>query len=130
MLAFSEQLEQYEGNLAGFLNEYMLAATKASSGRLQSYRQALEKATALAGMVLQHMSGGKKSLTFVEGILVGVLANLDRTPEPSSADAEAWSEARSTRFQQLPAFDVGARYALSKAATVKERLHQAIGAFA
>lgn len=130
MLAFSENLDNYEGNLAGFLNDYMLSASKAPPEQMQSYRKSLEKATALSEMVLDRMDSGKKSLTFVEGILVGVLSNLERTPDPSTDDAFTWSEARSTRFQQLPAFDVGARYALSKAGTVKERLRQAVEAFA
>lgn len=130
MLAFSERLDRYDGNLAGFLNDYMLAASRAGEDDLARYRRSLEKATALSAKTLAFLGASKRSLTFVEGILVGVLSNLENAPDAENASADEWTRTRATRFTELPAFDAGARYALSNAQTVKERLRQAIEAFA
>jgi hypothetical protein len=131
MLAFSRRLDAYDGNLAGFLNEYMLAAMRASDSDLQSERQLLERSAALAALVLDEFGSGKLSLTFVEGILVGVIGNIESAPTQMGAAASAWAKVRADRFRGLSAFGAGApRYALSNAQTVKERLRQAIGAFA
>lgn len=129
MLAFRDRLDEYDGNLAGFLNEYMLYASKAGDDDFAAYRRSLEVATALAARTLEHLDYGKRSLTFVEGILVGVISNLDTAPAPEHPQAAAWARERAERFKMLPAFDSGARYALSNAQTVKERLRQAIAAF-
>lgn len=130
MLAFSERLDVYEGNLAGFLNDYMLSATKADDAQLSRYRRSLEHSTALASLVLDSLGFGKRSLTLMEGILVGVMANLKSAPRPTDSGAPDWANERAERFKKLPAFDAGARYALSNAQTVKERLRQSIVAFA
>lgn len=130
MLAFSDRLEGYEGNLAGFLNDYMLVASKATAAEIANWQAKLEKSTALAAEVLDSLGSGKRSLTFMEGILVGVTSNLPTAPDPTSAAAKTWARERAERFKVLPAFTEGARYALSSAPTVKERLQQAIAAFA
>lgn len=130
MLAFSSWLDRYEGNLAGFLNDYMLFASKSSSEEIANVQASLQKSTALAGKVLDSFGSGKRSLTFMEGILVGVIANLSTAPAPTSAQATTWAEERAEKFKVLPTFSAGARYALSSAQTVKERLQQAIAAFA
>lgn len=129
MLAFSDRYEKYDGNLAGFLNDYMLAASKSDDTKLASYRSDLERATALSAKVLDSLSYGKRSLTFVEGILVGVMSNLQNAPDPASPAVRTWAKERADAFVKLPAFDSGARYALSNAATVRERLKQARQAF-
>jgi hypothetical protein len=131
MLAFSEKAEQYDGNLAGFLNDYMLKAMRgADDETLKGYRTSLENSTALALLVLESLPVGKRSLTFVEGILVGVMTNLSAAPEPRAAGAHAWAQDRAQRFVALPTFDAGARYALSNAQTVRNRLRAARAAFA
>ncbi|MBI1398237.1 MAG: DUF262 domain-containing protein [Betaproteobacteria bacterium] len=130
MLAFSDWLEKYEGNLAGFLNEYMLFASKSSAEEIANWRASLERSTALAAKVVDSLGSGKRSLTFMEGILVGVTANLSTAPAPASAQATTWAKERAEKFKTLPTFSAGARYALSSAQTVKERLRQAIAAFA
>lgn len=130
MLAFSSSLDKYEGNLAGFLNDYMLLASKSSPDQIANWKSSLEKATALAAKVLESLGPGKRSLTFMEGILVGVTANLETAPAPTSAQAATWAKEHAEKFKILPAFSEGARYALSSPQTVKERLRQAIEAFA
>jgi hypothetical protein len=128
-LAFSSWLDRYEGNLAGFLNDYMLFASKAAEHEIFNLRERIEKSTALVALVLDHLGSGKRSLTFVEGILVGVNANVDQAPPPSSQEAVLWSKERADRFRELRTFAEGARYALSSAQTVKDRLQEAIEAF-
>jgi len=129
MLAFSDRYEKYDGNLAGFLNDYMLSATRSDDAKLALVRSDLERATSLSALVLDALSYGKHSLTFVEGILVGVMSNLPNAPDPTASAAKDWAKERALAFAKLPAFDSGARYALSNAATVRERLKQAREAF-
>lgn len=128
-LAFSHNLAAYNGNLAGFLNDYMLSASKSSQSRLDSISADLTKMAGLAVLCFGSLSSGKKSLTFVEGILVGILANIETAPAPNDDIAPGWSQERIRRFTSLPIFDEGARYALSNAQTVKDRLNQAVEAF-
>lgn len=130
MLAFSKRLEKYNGNLAGFLNDYMLIASKSSSSEIEQLQTSLEKATSLAAKVVDSLGVGKRSLTFMEGILVGVSANLETAPAPASAEAAAWAKERAEKFKTLSTYSAGARYALASAQTVKERLRQAIATFA
>jgi hypothetical protein len=129
-LAFSHRLRDYDGNLAGFLNDYMLEASRLPDEDLQQIATRLEKMSALAAAVLRHATAGKKSLTFVEGVLVGILVNLDEAPDPQSADLDAWASERGKQFKELAVFGDGARYALSSVKTVKDRLGQAIAVFA
>ncbi len=129
-LAFSERLDKYDGNLAGFLNDFMLRSSRMDEGSLHKARTRLERMASLARLVLAKVPGGKRSLTFVEGVLVGVLANIDKSPEVKDPQAIEWASQRAKSFVQLPTYTDGARYALSSAHTVKERLTQAIQAFA
>lgn len=130
MLAFSERRERYEGNLAGFLNDYMLSASKSSEAEIANLRKRILKATSLAAKILDHVGSGKRSLTFVEGVLVGVMSNVEAAPDPSTDGAVSWAKERAQSFLALPAFTAGARYALSNASTVRERLRQAKEVFA
>jgi hypothetical protein len=68
-LAFSRNIAAYDGNLAGFLNDYMLTASRLPQVDLHSIAADLIKMAGLAALVLGSLSPGKKSLTFVEGIL-------------------------------------------------------------
>jgi hypothetical protein len=128
-LAFSSELENYDGNLAGFLNSFMLRARKNPSDAQATIETNLRKMAGLARHVLSSLTAGKKTLTFVEGILVGVMSNINDAPEPSSADAPAWATERANRFKDLPAYGASARYGLANAPLVKDRLNQAVTAF-
>ncbi|MCC7473529.1 DUF262 domain-containing protein [Candidatus Nomurabacteria bacterium] len=130
VLAFTQNLRNYDGNLAGFLNDYMLAASKSSPEALEIISANLTTMAGLAAMVLESLSSGKKSLTFVEGILVGILANVANAPASTDATAPEWTRQRVERFTNLTIFGDGARYALANAQIVKERLQQAVSAFA
>lgn len=128
-LAFSSELENYDGNLAGFLNSFMLRARKNPPDTQATIEANLRKMAGLARHVLSSLTTGKKTLTFVEGILVGVLSNINAAPDPASADAPTWATERANRFKDLPAYGAGARYGLANAPLVKDRLSQAVIAF-
>ena len=129
-LAFSHNLATYDGNLARFLNDYMLAASKSSQEALDIISANLTMMAGLAALVLESLSPGKKSLTFVEGILVGILANVASAPDSTDVTAPEWTSQRAQRLSNLAIFGDGARYALSNAQIVKDRLQQAVTAFA
>lgn len=129
VLAFGRSLDRYDGNLAGFLNDEMLAGSKRPHTELAEVERQLRKMAMLADLVLDKMSHGKKSLTVVEGLLVGVFANLASAPEPDSADADNWARDHAAAFGALPEYRGGARYALASAQTVKARLAAAIASF-
>jgi hypothetical protein len=129
ILAFSHNLSRYDGNLAGFLNDEMLSASKLPEADLAGIEQKLTKMAALADLVLGSLTHGKKSLTFVEGILVGIFANVNTAPDPREPVALEWARGRAEAFSVLPLYGEGARYALASAQTVKGRLAEAVGAF-
>lgn len=129
-LAFSKTLAEYQGNLAGYLNIYMHSCTKATAEDLIKVQADLEKMATLAAGVLRALPGGKRSLTFVEGLLVGILANIDVSPSPQAAGISNWFTKKASDFAALPAFGEGARYGLSAPQKVKERLAQAVALFA
>ncbi|HLF83308.1 MAG TPA: DUF262 domain-containing protein [Blastocatellia bacterium] len=129
ILAFGHSLDRYDGNLAGFLNDEMLSGSKRPEAELAEIERRLTKMAALADQVLGTLPSGKKSLTFVEGILVGIFANITNAPDPSQPSALVWAGEHGTAFSALPLYGEGARYALASAQTVKARLAAAIESF-
>jgi hypothetical protein len=129
VLAFGTTLGKYDGNLAGFLNDTMHKYSREDVAKLQLLKASFEKMAKLSAAVLSALPSGKKSLTLVEGILVGIYSNLDRFPD-DQVPVREWSGGKANAFVQLPAFSVGAHYALASEQRVKERLSQAIGLFA
>jgi hypothetical protein len=108
----------------------MHSCGKSTSDELTEIQGDLEKMAALASGILRALPGGKRSLTFVEGLLVGILANIDFVPSPQSANVGNWLAQKAQAFADLPAFGEGARYGLSAPQKVKERLAQAVALFA
>jgi hypothetical protein len=129
-LAFSNELNDYDGNLAGFLNGYMFRAMQKPMAELQIHETHLNMMAQAAKSVLRAMRGGKKSLTFVEGILVGVLANIQRIQAMADDQREDWLKEKAEEFAELQVWVDGPRYALSSATTVVARLTDSIAAFA
>jgi hypothetical protein len=130
VLAFHRNLEAYDGNLAGFLNDHMIKYARASSEELSAVLGLLQKTTALTGCVLNAIPDRKLPLTLVEGVLVGIAQNVESAPSPLSEQALGWAKECARRLQSRSTFSEGARYALSKAETVKSRLRDAKLAFA
>ncbi|MCA3217274.1 MAG: DUF262 domain-containing protein [Burkholderiales bacterium] len=128
-LAFSERLDQYEGNLSGFLNDYMHEKSQVTGAELGAMIDSLQAMASLAEKVLARLGGGKRSLTVVESILVGLLANLPELQQ-LSLKLNAHLDASTNRFKETDSYQAGARYAISSPQTVKERLEEAVNAFA
>lgn len=125
-LAFSNNLDSYNGNLAGFLNDYMGQTSETSAEFLNSLKEKIEIMTKVASMILRRFVAGKKSVTFIEGLLVGLLANVDVIKSLSEDDLNAYIIAKAEGFQQLPEFVNVQRYAVSNEQIVKGRLRSAI----
>lgn len=128
-LAFSTDLDGYDGNLAGFLNGYMYRTLKYSDAELAEVRLRLTGLTQYALQVLNAMDSGKKSLTFIEGILVGILSNYEKINDMDDTDRSSWIADRAQEFLNLPVFVNGPRYALSSAPTVRSRLKDSAAVF-
>jgi uncharacterized protein with ParB-like and HNH nuclease domain len=129
-LALSTDLDGYDGNLAGFLNGYMYRTLKFSDIELSEVKIKLEILADFASEILNSMNNGKKSLTFVEGILVGLLLNYEKVKNIGLTDRQTWIADRAVEFANLPVFVNGPRYALSSASTVKSRLKDSASVFA
>lgn len=128
-LAFSKDLEKYDGNIAGFLNNYMDAARK-KTGDIEAVRQSLTDMAAHATQMFSALPKGKKSLTFAEGILVSLLKNNGQLSEFPPEDLNHLLANRAIIYARLPAFATGQRYGLSSESLVKSRLLAAIDVFA
>lgn len=128
-LALSRNLSDYDGNLAGFLNNSMHRFSKENEERLPEYKSNLDTMAKLAAGVLETLPRGKKSLMFVEGILVGILSNVATVPSGSPQELKEWFKSKADGFSNLPAYSEGARYGLADAQKVKERLSEAIRVF-
>jgi hypothetical protein len=128
-LAFADRLEEYDGNLAHFLNDYMHANRRPDQATLDRTRTNLEFAADAAMTVLSELAGGKKSLVIIEGVLVGILANVDGL-RALGPNAEGFLRDRARAFSELDEFTSGARYALSNPHTVRARLNAAEITFA
>ncbi|WP_281800231.1 DUF262 domain-containing protein [Methylocystis echinoides] len=74
-LAFCAERNLYDGNLAGFLNNFMHGKMHIDDWELKALSEKMERMAANARVVLDALPGGKRSLTFVEGVLVGLLSN-------------------------------------------------------
>jgi len=130
-IAFASKLESYDGNLAGFLNSYMLTCMRLpETERAQLMFRLAQMAKSSRSILTQIPSSAKRPLTFVEGILVGSLSAHDRlltlTDDQRAAKLTEIAEA----YPQLPALVGGARYGLANEADVKRRLREAIHLFA
>jgi hypothetical protein len=129
-LAFSTNLKDYDGNLAGFLNGFMHRFMKITDESLDELKLRLDFVAMNSKIALDNITPGrKKSLTFVEGILVALLHNDAYIRSISGGEKDAWLHARASEFSFLPVYVDGARYALSSASTVKDRLTVSIGVF-
>lgn len=125
ILAFSEELSSYAGNLADFLNNYMHCHTNMLQLEADGVHEKLSQAARLTRTALGDQSHGKLSVAVIEAVLVGVLVNREGLAgEPGSRLHE-----RYIKMLDLKAFSEGARYAVSSVENVKARLGDAIAAF-
>lgn len=129
-LAFSDQLDQYNGNLSGFLNNYMDSATKYDHQKIDKTTDALSFMASSSYEIITKLPSGKLSLTFMEGLLVALLENYDRLVKLDESDLKKILAEKAISYVALPSFTNVQRYALSSEHIVKNRLKEAIALFA
>ena len=129
-LSFSDQLEKYNGNLAGFLNDYMDSATKYNQAQIDHIPEVLSFMASSAHTILKKLPSGKRSLTFIEGLLVGLIKNYPRLCVIDDPTLKKFLEDKAISYIALPSFTNVQRYALSSELIVKNRLNESIALFA
>lgn len=125
VLAFSSCLNEYDGNLAAFLNQYMHSNIDMVLDEIASLRTTLSTVARIARATLEPFTHGKLSLAIVEAVLVGI--NVNRRLLQAADPAEL-----RVKYQEMltkPSFAEGARYAVSSADNVGSRLRDAITSF-
>jgi hypothetical protein len=125
LLAFSDSLGVYDGNLAAFLNNYMQRQLDISKEAAKVLSERLGDIARLSREALETSGSGKLSLATIEAVLVGISVNLGTLmAEPRSPLTDSYEE-----MLKRPAFAEGARYAVSSVENVRARLGDAISAF-
>lgn len=128
-LAFSDGLELYNGNISGFLNDFMDSATKKDQSQIDLTLEKLTFMTSSAHEMLGKFYAGKLSLTFIEGILVGLLKNHARLSKLDAQALKVMLADKAIAYKELPSFSNVQRYALSSEVIVKNRLNEANSLF-
>lgn len=125
VLALSERMEAYDGNLAKFLNSYMHDMTFRSQPSLDNLEVRLTALAKNAREVIEPYPAKKISITVVESILVGIFSNIG-----SMADRSKTTNTESLSYMLAnAAFKDAARYAITSENNVKARLAVAISQF-
>ena len=124
-LAFADKRDQYDGNLARFLNEYMHAKTEnpPPPGALAAE---LAEVAARAKAVLANIAQKKFPLLLVEALLVALYVHRGSLADRKPQELIVAYQEMITR----PSFADGARYAVSSVTNVTQRLQAAVDAFA
>lgn len=126
ILAFSEKLNEYDGNLAKFLNDYMHANSNINNHVLENTLRKIEKTINLANEILKTEPPGKLPLAKVEALLVGLYGNESHVNNlPNEELIEKFKI-----LKQKNSFSIGVRFAVSSAENVKARLQDALTSFA
>ena len=126
VLALSNRLNQYDGNLAKFLNDYMHSMMTASSGSLEAVKQDLQTTISRAREILETEPKGKQPLAKIEAILVGLYVNRALIANQSEQQILVKYQA----LKEVEAFAVGFRFAVTSTENVKARINAAVTAFA
>lgn len=125
LLAFSENLRSYDGNLARFLNDYMHARMNEDGAKLGDLESILSDVARIARIAI----GGtqwKVPVSQFEATLVGIRANLDRLRTiPDKRIQSAF-----LNLEKQPSFVEAARYAVNSTENVRTRVAEATRAFA
>lgn len=125
VLAFGDRRDHYDGNLAKFLNVYMHDKTE-TPGATGDLTSKLELVAIRAKAVLSSVPQTKLPLMVMEALLVALYSHLDGLEERSDDElGEAYKQ-----MLTRPSFADGARYAVSSASNVTQRLGAAVEAFA
>lgn len=117
-LALSSRLDDYDGNLSKFLNNFMHSMANSADFDRIALDSELAELARVAHIALENYPAKKISITIVEAVLVGILSNLDTAKHRSP-------ETIADNFSQMlsdAAFKDAARYAIASEANVKARL--------
>jgi hypothetical protein len=125
VLAFHDRLDDYEGNLADFLNHYMHDHAEEPAQSVEEKIAMLAAAANVTRAVLDEQPQGKLSLAIIEAILVAAVVHRGALIGEQHQTLHARYEA----MLAMPAFAEGARYAVSSVENVKNRLGEAMAAF-
>lgn len=125
ILAFSENRDKYDGNLARFLNEYMYQRTVQTDKSIEDLDKRLSLVAARAHNVLAAEKQRKLPLLFVEALLVALDVHRNELIAKTTEDLGL----QYANMRARPSFTESARYAVSSADNVKRRLNAAIEAF-
>jgi hypothetical protein len=125
ILAFAEERDRYDGNLARFLNLYMHNHANDDAESLSNMEGNLREAVFRARKILSQETQKKLPLLLVEALLVAMYFNRNRLAAVS--DESLFLAYKNMRAK--PSFLESARYAVSSAENVKVRLDAAISSF-
>lgn len=125
LLAFSDNLKSYDGNLARFLNDYMHSRMFEKDKKLSELSSRLAEVARL-GRVAMGGSWWKIPVSQFEAVLVGINANLEALKSvPNDRIQSAFKN-----LQDQPSFIEAARYAVNSVENVRARVSAATRAFA
>lgn len=124
-IAFAERYEQYDGNLARFLNMFMHERVNLSEDAIVDLNSRLAKMSELALQALGAKNRFKISLTFIEATLVGILRNIHAVSQLPEYRFPVLFE--NLMFEET--FANAAKYAISAEYNVKARMQVAESVF-
>ncbi len=124
-LAFAEKYEEYDGNLARFLNTYMHERANLEQEEIENLEKRLTWMSEAALWSLGPNDKFKISLTFIEATIVGILRNIRNVSEHPM-------DRLSSKFSELmdeENFRNAAKYAIAAEHNVKARMEVAAVVF-
>lgn len=125
--AFYDNLNNYNGKLAQFLNSYMHDNREPIEDFLSNKKNLFENTVDfIQGNLLENKPIGKVSKAKLEGLLIGVAINLDKLKSTSTEGAKTLYD----NFQNLPEYQLeNLKSDLSSKEKVVTRIKSAIGVF-
>lgn len=126
VLAFGQTLEDYDGNLAHYLNSYMHGRANMSDAEAAAVASDLAFVADRSCKAIDDGTMSKLSLATIEAVLVGIYVSRHNLLQASQAELRS----RFEKMMAMPSFSSGPSYAVAAEKVVKDRLKEAIQAFA
>jgi Protein of unknown function DUF262 len=124
VLGFDEKLNNYDGNLAKFLNDYMHSQKNITVEVAGEIQDKLNRMMVIANRILQSFPPQKMTLTKMESMLVAIAGNVDKLYLLDNALLQNRTQA----LKNTIAFNDAVRYGLASVENVKPRLKAAVAA--
>jgi hypothetical protein len=125
VLAFADEREAYDGNLARFLNLYMQRHASDGPEKLDKLEIDLKLLANRARNILSKEQQRKLPLLLVEALLVAMYTHGDQLS--NKTEDQLVNAYQAMRCE--PSFNEGAKYAVTSAENVKMRLNTAVKSF-